>query len=118
MGYEGMAAEWYWKEFAKVVEQAQPAFEFPGRKSGSNNMGATDPVNSLLNYGYGVLEAKTRFVDGRGKLASSGLRFFPTSINTPYLRRSRSARFAEESVFDSIGTTGVGVPAFLRTLSR
>lgn len=61
MGVEGKTAEAYWLEFAKVVRQAQPKFVFPGRKQGSNNMGATDPLNSFLNYGYAILEAKVRF---------------------------------------------------------
>lgn len=60
MLFEGKTAEAYWHEFAKVIRSAQPRFEFPGRKTSSNNMGACDPVNSLLNYGYGVLEAKVR----------------------------------------------------------
>ena len=29
-----------------------------GRKTSSNTVGATDPINSLLNYGYGIPQAK------------------------------------------------------------
>ena len=49
MGVEGKAAEAYWLEFAKIVRRAQSKFEFLGRKTSSNNMGACDPVSSLSN---------------------------------------------------------------------
>ena len=60
MGFELHAAERYWLEFAKVVQAVHKGVSFPGRKSGSNNMGATDPINSVLNYGYAILEARVR----------------------------------------------------------
>lgn len=58
--FEAQVAGAYWDEFAKVVQAAQPKFDLIARKQGSNNMGATDPVNSLLNYAYAVLESKAR----------------------------------------------------------
>ena len=57
---EAKVAERYWVEFAKVIHAAQPRLDYLGRRQGSNNMGACDPVNALLNYGYGILEAKVR----------------------------------------------------------
>lgn len=57
---ERQVAEAYWTEFARVVQVANPKMDFPARKQGSNNMGASDPTNSLLNYCYGVLQAKAR----------------------------------------------------------
>ena len=60
MGLEGKVAERYWVEFAKIIHATQPRLDYQGRKQGSNNMGACDPVNALLNYGYGILEAKVR----------------------------------------------------------
>jgi CRISPR-associated protein Cas1 len=60
MLFEGKIAEAYWAEFSKVIQSMRSRFEFLGRKTSSNNMGASDPVNSLLNYGYGILEARVR----------------------------------------------------------
>jgi CRISPR-associated protein Cas1 len=48
MGYEGTGARLYWEGVAIVLEGR---VEFPGRQT----RGATDPVNSALNYGYGIL---------------------------------------------------------------
>ncbi|MCC7209681.1 MAG: CRISPR-associated endonuclease Cas1 [Anaerolineae bacterium] len=51
MGLEGMAARLYWDGAAQMI----PAeYAWPGRIG----RGATDPVNSLLNYGYGILYAQ------------------------------------------------------------
>lgn len=48
MAAEGNAGRIYWGAVAHVI----PAdYEWPGRK----HRGATDPINSLLNYGYGIL---------------------------------------------------------------
>ncbi len=48
LGIEGRAAQRYWR----VVKQVLPArYGWPGRKG----RGARDPVNSALNYGYGIL---------------------------------------------------------------
>lgn len=48
MGLEGRAAQKYWQGVKQVV-QVGP--DWPGRKG----RGAKDPVNSALNYGYGIL---------------------------------------------------------------
>lgn len=48
MGLEGTAARHYWDAVKLLLEKHA---EFPGRE----NRGASDFVNSLLNYGYGVL---------------------------------------------------------------
>ncbi len=48
MGIEGNAARVYWDAFGQLLSDA---YGFPGRLG----RGARDPVNSLLNYGYGVL---------------------------------------------------------------
>lgn len=48
MGLEGRAAQKYW---AGVKQAVQVGDDWPGRKG----RGAIDPVNSALNYGYGML---------------------------------------------------------------
>jgi len=48
MGYEGSAAERYWGAIKLVLPEK---YAFPGR----TGRGATDPINSALNYGYGIL---------------------------------------------------------------
>jgi CRISPR-associated protein Cas1 len=48
MGLEGIAARLYWGAAAELIPDA---YAWPGRAG----RGATDPVNSLLNYGYGIL---------------------------------------------------------------
>ena len=48
MGLEGTAARHYWEAVTLLLEKHAA---FPGRK----HQGASDFVNSLLNYGYGVL---------------------------------------------------------------
>jgi CRISPR-associated protein Cas1 len=52
MGLEGTAARHYWEAVTLLLEKH---VEFPGRE----HRGATDFVNALLNYGYGVLYAQT-----------------------------------------------------------
>jgi CRISPR-associated protein Cas1 len=48
LGIEGRAAKKYWA----AVKQVLPTdYEWPGRR----RRGATDPVNQVLNYGYGIL---------------------------------------------------------------
>ncbi|MCI0353167.1 MAG: CRISPR-associated endonuclease Cas1 [Acidobacteriales bacterium] len=51
MGLEGTAARHYWDAVTRLIEKHA---EFPGRA----HRGAADFVNSLLNYGYGVLYAQ------------------------------------------------------------
>lgn len=48
MGCEGLAAKYYWEALRHVVPDD---IGWPGRE----HRGATDLVNSLLNYGYGIL---------------------------------------------------------------
>lgn len=48
MGYEGTGARLYWEGVALLLEDR---IAFPGRQT----RGALDPVNSALNYGYGIL---------------------------------------------------------------
>ncbi len=48
MGYEGSSARVYWEGVAIILEGR---VDFPGRET----RGATDPVNSAMNYGYGIL---------------------------------------------------------------
>lgn len=48
MGTEGVAARLYWRGFKLIVEDKA---EFMGRE----HRGAEDPLNALLNYGYGIL---------------------------------------------------------------
>src|SRR5207248_3345274 len=49
-GLEGTAGRLYWDGVKAIVENKA---EFAGRI----HQGANDPVNSLLNYGYGILYA-------------------------------------------------------------
>lgn len=48
MGIEGNAARHYWQAVGYVLPQS---YGWPGRKG----RGAIDPLNSLFNYGYGIL---------------------------------------------------------------
>ncbi|MCL6590010.1 MAG: CRISPR-associated endonuclease Cas1 [Firmicutes bacterium] len=48
LSVEGRAAALYWECFGALIAKKH---EFPGRE----HQGAADPVNSLLNYGYGML---------------------------------------------------------------
>ncbi len=51
MGYEGTAGRMYWDGIKEIIGQRA---EFMGRE----HRGATDAVNALLNYGYGILYAQ------------------------------------------------------------
>lgn len=51
MGIEGQASLEYWAGFADVLDDK---WNFTGR----SGRGAQDPVNSLLNYGYAVVESE------------------------------------------------------------
>jgi CRISPR-associated protein Cas1 len=48
LSIEGRAAQRYWQTIARVIP---PELEWPGRET----QGASDPFNSALNYGYGIL---------------------------------------------------------------
>jgi CRISPR-associated protein Cas1 len=64
MGVEGAAGRLYWDGVKTIVENKA---EFAGRI----HQGATDPFNSLLNYGYGILYAHVW-----GALVNAGLEPF------------------------------------------
>jgi CRISPR-associated protein Cas1 len=53
---EGMVAKDYWAIASHVIDEK---LGFEGRVFGKTGrpMGAVDPVNTLLNYGYSLLEA-------------------------------------------------------------
>lgn len=48
MSIEGRAAQKYWATIGRIIP---PELNWPGRET----RGATDPFNSILNYGYGIL---------------------------------------------------------------
>jgi CRISPR-associated protein Cas1 len=48
LSIEGRAAQKYWAAIGCMIP---PGLQWPGRET----RGATDPFNSLLNYGYGIL---------------------------------------------------------------
>ncbi len=49
MALEAQAAKTYWKAFGALLSESTPPW--PGRR----HRGAKDPLNSALNYGYGIL---------------------------------------------------------------
>ncbi|AYK15997.1 MAG: CRISPR-associated endonuclease Cas1 [Methanosarcina flavescens] len=51
MGYEATAAKIYWKEFMKAIPEKWGFVERSGRES-------SDYTNTMLNYGYALLEAE------------------------------------------------------------
>lgn len=51
LSIEGRAAQKYWEGIGKLLLSDLP---WPGRRT----QGATDPLNSALNYGYGILYAQ------------------------------------------------------------
>jgi CRISPR-associated protein Cas1 len=54
---EGRVALRYWQAFAMVLPES---LDFQGRMASSRANNASDPVNSALNYAYGVLEGECR----------------------------------------------------------
>lgn len=64
MGYEGTGARLYWEGVAILLEGRM---EFPGRTT----RGAIDPVNSALNYGYGILYGQVS-----GAIVNAGLEMY------------------------------------------
>ena len=62
MMYEGRIASAYWSCLSKIFNRLAPDFNFQSRKnlSYSWNMNASDPINTLLNYGYAILESMVR----------------------------------------------------------
>ncbi len=58
---EARCARAYYTQYAKVIREIAPSLGFKGRRSdSSNNINAADPVNSMLNYGFGVLSGIVR----------------------------------------------------------
>lgn len=64
LGLEGVAGRLYWQGFKMIVEDKA---EFMGRV----HRGADDPLNALLNYGYGILYGQVW-----GAVANAGLEPF------------------------------------------
>jgi len=64
MGYEGTGARLYWEGVAILLEGR---IDFPGRIT----RGATDLVNSALNYGYGILYGQVS-----GAVVNAGLEMY------------------------------------------
>jgi CRISPR-associated protein Cas1 len=60
--YEARVAQAHWREYAKAVETLLPKSGFVSRRSSQRswNNSAADPTNSLLNYGYSLLESACR----------------------------------------------------------
>jgi len=57
MMVEGRIASHYWKEFKKIMPDK---YEFQGRKTIDHPKGASDQINTMLNYGFALLEAECR----------------------------------------------------------
>jgi CRISPR-associated protein Cas1 len=57
MGVEGGFAQWYWSILSSILDKK---WEFESRDFGKTvrPLGAVDPINALLNYGYAILESK------------------------------------------------------------
>lgn len=57
LGIEGMVARNYWLILAEIFDKK---WKFEGRLIGKTGrpMGATDPINTLFNYGYSILESQ------------------------------------------------------------
>lgn len=70
LGIEGRGGVVYWGAVAGMLP---PDLAFPGRLG----RGATDPVNMVLNYGYGILYARVA-----GVLATAGLEPFAGFLHT------------------------------------
>ena len=64
MTYEGRIAGIYHDNLTRIFNQLNPEFNFTGRKNKTNsrNYNASDEINTLLNYGYAILESEIRKV--------------------------------------------------------
>ncbi len=64
MTMEGRCADRYWNAVIKVVDQLYPEFHFKSRNNewNSHNRNASDPVSSLFNYAYSIVESEVRRV--------------------------------------------------------
>ncbi len=60
--YEARVAQAHWREYSKAVETLWPKSGFVSRRSAHRSWSnaAADPTNSLLNYGYSLLESVCR----------------------------------------------------------
>ena len=69
MTYEGRIAGIYHDNMIVIFHQLYPEFNFTGRKNKSNsrNYNASDEINTLLNYGYAILESEIRKAINRGQ---------------------------------------------------
>lgn len=58
---EGNYANQYFNELSKVFNELYPQFHFASRNTGlqRHNKNANDPINSMLNYAYSVLQSLT-----------------------------------------------------------
>lgn len=57
MTVEGRVAKIYWEQFTKIFGKK---FNFITRQYANRPFGAVDPINTLLNYGYALLESECR----------------------------------------------------------
>ena len=62
MTYEGRIAGIYHENLTRIFNILSPEFHFTGRKNKTNsrNYNASDEINTLLNYGYAILESEVR----------------------------------------------------------
>ena len=62
MTHKGSPAGICLENLTSMLNQPNPGFNFTGRKNKSNsrNYNASDEINTLLNYGYAVLESEIR----------------------------------------------------------
>ena len=75
-GIEGQAAISYWHAYGSLLPKQTP---FPSRVC----QGATDPVNSSLNYGYALLRAKVEHA-----VVRAGLSLQTSFLHSPQRNRS------------------------------
>jgi CRISPR-associated protein Cas1 len=57
MQVEGHIADIYWRQLALILPEK---LRFDSRLHETRQMNSSDPVNSLLNYGYAILESECR----------------------------------------------------------
>ena len=62
MTYKGKIAGIYLENLIAIFNKLSPEFNFSGRKNkrNSRNYDASDEINTLLNYGYAILESEIR----------------------------------------------------------
>ncbi len=62
MTYKGKIAGLYLENITKIFNKLSPELHFTGRKNkiNSRNYNASDEINTLLNYGYAILESEIR----------------------------------------------------------